>query len=205
MTRVGLFNRDHVEQTADAGFERPNALDIGKTGFFDAVPHLRGTNHTLGQRVIRWGPAGTRDTQNRIVAVINPLDPKHGRVFHSGTIVTEPLAKRPIGPDIAWVKKPLDGDFCMGRKGQTGYFSLDEIERSSSDPATVIVLGIAELDGIAGSQKQQRVLADAQDDGARLTLLERFFHMHPPVLAYGSHEKSYRLRVMDHRPIGAQI
>src|SRR5437870_5014204 len=29
VARIGLFNRDHVEETADAGFERPDSFHIG--------------------------------------------------------------------------------------------------------------------------------------------------------------------------------
>ena len=117
MTRISLFDRDHIEETADAGFERPNSLHVGQPSFFDPVPHLSGTNHTLRERVIRWRPAGARDTQNRVVTVVDAFDPKHGRVFHLGTVVTEPLAERPIRLDVSRMNESFDGDFGVGRKG----------------------------------------------------------------------------------------
>src|SRR5439155_21918010 len=116
-------------------------------------PHLSGTNHTLRERVIRWRPARTGDTQNRVVTVVDAFDPKHGRVFHSCPVIAEPFAKRTVGLDVSRMNESFDGDFGVGRKRQTGYFPHDEIKCSFSDPAAVIVFGIAKLDGIAGGQK----------------------------------------------------
>src|SRR5438034_5437929 len=111
MTRIGLFDRDHIEETADAGFETPNSPHVGQPSFFDPVPHLSGTNHTLRERVIRWRPARARDTQNRVVTVVDAFDPKHRRIFHSSAVITEPFAERPIGFDIAGMEESFDGDF----------------------------------------------------------------------------------------------
>src|SRR5207247_9097273 len=99
MTRISLFDRDHIEETADAGFERPNSPHVGQPSILDPVPHLSGTNHTLRERVIQWRPAGDRDTQNRVVTAVDAFDPKHGRVFDPGSVVTSSLAAPPMPLD----------------------------------------------------------------------------------------------------------
>ena len=47
-----------------------------------------------------------------------------------------------------------EGDFGMSRKRQTGDWTLDEIIRSASNAAAIIVLRITKLDGIACRQEQ---------------------------------------------------
>src|SRR6266568_4006999 len=126
MTGIGLFNRNHVEEAADAGLERPDSFDVRQSTLFDAVPHLRGANHSLGERIIRWRPARPGDAQDRIVAIIDAFDPKHRRVFNPGAVVTEPLAKRSIRLDVSRMKEPLDGNLRVGGKRQAGDLTLDE-------------------------------------------------------------------------------
>ena len=93
VTGIGLFNRNHVEEAADAGFEGPDSFDVRQSALFDAVPYLRGANHSLGERIIRWRPARPRDAQDRIVAIIDAFDPKHRSVFHPGAVVAEPFSE----------------------------------------------------------------------------------------------------------------
>src|SRR5882724_6923698 len=205
MTGIGLFNRNHVEEAADPGLEGPDSFDVRQSTLFDAVPHLCGANHSLGERIIRWRPARPRDAQDRIVAIIDAFDPKHGRVFHLGAVVTEPLPKRSIGFDVSRMKKSLDSNLRVGGKRQAGDLTFDEIVGSDSDAATVIVLGITKLDGVPCGQKQQRILAHAQDDGAGFSLLKIFFHVHASMLARGRHKKSHGIRVMHHCAISAEV
>src|SRR2546426_8050149 len=137
--------------------------------------------------------------------MINTLDAQHRRVSHPRAVISKPLAERSVGLDVARMEKAFDGDFRVRGKWQAGDFAFDEVVGSTSDAAAVVVFGVTELDGVARSQKQQRVLADAQDDGTGLSLLEIFFHMHASVLARRRREKSHRIRIMHHGAISAEV
>ncbi len=205
MAGIRLLDRDDVEQAADARFERPDAFHVRQAGFFHPVPKLRGANHSLGKRIVGGRTAGARDAEDRVVAVIYALDAEHRRVFHARAVVAEPLAEGAVGLDVAGMKKAFDGDFRVSGKRQAGDLALDEIVGPPPDAAAVIVFRVAELDGIARGQEQQRILTDAQDDRTGLPLLEIFFHVHAPVLAGGRHEKPDGFLVMHHGAIGAEI
>src|SRR4029077_3183794 len=140
MTGVGLFDGNYIEQTTDAGLEGPDSLDVRQSSFFDAVPYLGRANHSLGERIIGGGAAGTGDAQYRVVAIMDPLDSEYGCVAHPGAMVAKPLAERAVGFDVSRIEKALDGNFRVGGKWQPGDFAFDQIEWPASNAAAVIVL-----------------------------------------------------------------
>ena len=75
----------------------------------------------------------------------------------------------------------------------------------SSDAAAVVVLGIAQLDRIAGGQNSSGSWPTHKNNGTRLSLLEIFLHVHAAMLACGRHEEPDGFVVMDHGAIGAEI
>src|SRR4029077_2365072 len=77
VTRIGLFDRNHVEEAADAGLKGPDSFDVRQPALFDSVRCLRGAIHSVGELIIRWRPARPRDTQDRIIAIIDAFDPKY--------------------------------------------------------------------------------------------------------------------------------
>src|SRR5436189_3423956 len=93
----------------------------------------------------------------------------------------------------------------MRWKRQPGNFSFDEIEGTSADAAAVVEFGITELDRIAGREKQQGILADAQYDGTRFSLFKILLHVHASMLAGRGHKQPDRFLIVDHRAVGAQV
>src|ERR1043166_7816191 len=105
MSRVSLFDGNHVEQAAAARLDAPHALHIRKPRFLDSIPNLRRAHKTLGQRFVRWRPPRPRATKNGIIAVINSFNAHHGSIRSFGAVISHPLAERTFGLDIAGMNK----------------------------------------------------------------------------------------------------
>src|SRR5688572_21248394 len=140
MTRVGLLDRNHIEEPSHPGLERPHGLDIGEAGFFYVVPYMSGSDHTVHQRVIGRRSAGTRTAENRIIAIINLLYMDNRSIARLGSIIAHPFAERPLGLHVAGLHETFNDYFSMrGKREACGVPQYDVIGHASQTAAVIIL------------------------------------------------------------------
>src|SRR5204862_24493 len=91
VARVGLLDRDNVEEPPAAGLVTPDALHVRNPHLLDLVPDERGFRDALAEGVIRRWSAGSRAGEDRIVSVVDGLDAHKGLGALAAGVVARPL------------------------------------------------------------------------------------------------------------------
>src|SRR5712692_7694596 len=182
----------------------PHPFDIRHTGPLDLIPD-QGRFH----EALRYGVVGRRSprpgaAEDRIVAMVDPLNADDGLGPGRAGVVTGPLAEGSFFHDVVRLHEAFDDDFSLGRERKSGYLTLNDLDRAPLESAGVIELGDAVVDLVARDHEEDRVLTDGNDNRAGLSLLEPFTALNGAMLSRRDVER-HTVLVVDHAPVGAEV
>src|SRR5690348_10008217 len=136
--------------------------------------------------------------------MVDALDANDGLRTRRAGVVAGPFAERAFGLDVVWLHEALDDDFGVSGERQAGGLALADFDRRTLESAGVVEFRHAVVDLVAGNHEEHRVLADADDDGARLALLEPLTALDRAVLS-GRDVKPHAVLIVHHAAVGAEI
>ena len=136
--------------------------------------------------------------------MVNSFDPDHWE--NLDLTVSYPLGERPLWSGIPWHYLPFQGYLGVGRDGQSGEFTRDDLLRLPLQPAGDIQFGYVPIvNGVLnGGLKEPRVNTYHRHHRAGLSLLVIFLHYDTAILTLGRVDACGGL-IMELQPIGAQV
>src|SRR4029077_10814324 len=174
MSGVPLLDRNDVKQAASSSLVTPYALDVGYATFLNLFPDEGRFHHALGNGVIRRRTAGSRASEDWIIAVIDVLHANNWLRPAGTRIVNRPFTERSFGLTIIGIHKTFDDDFGLSRKGKAGGLTFDDFDGRSFQTAGVVEFRNAVIDLVTRGHEKDRILTDADDDRAGFTFFEVF-------------------------------
>src|SRR6266436_2733643 len=204
MSGVTLLDRNDIKQAASSSLVTPYALDIGYATFLNLFPDEGRFHHALGNGVIRRRTAGSRASEDWIIAVVDVLDANNGLRPAGTRVITRPFTERTFRLAIIRVHKPFDDDFSLSREGQAGGLTLDDFNGRSFQTTSVIEFRNAVVDLVTRDHEKDRILTDADNDRAGLTFLEVFRPLDGSMFPRGD-VATHALFVLHHAAVGAEV
>ena len=98
-------------------------------------------------------------------------------------VVTGPLSEGAFRGGLVRQDFALNRDLSVGRDGETGKLSRDDLDGFSAHSSRPPILGLTIGDRLRARQEEERIMPDADYHGAGFPFLEVFGAMDPPILA----------------------
>ena len=123
--------------------------------------------------------------EDRVVAVIDPLDPDDRLLPRVARVVARPLAERALHRGLVGRDLAFEHDFRIRRERQPGHLALDAVDRPAGQPSGPVELGHVVGQGVARGDIGGGIDADDDRHRAGLARLEVLVALDPPLLAVG--------------------
>src|SRR3954470_5800395 len=135
-----LLDGDDVEHARATCFVHPHAFHPGETRALHFIPDHAGLHHALGVRKVGWWHHRAGEAEDRLVAVIDALDPHYGLFPAAAGVVAGEFAHRAFGHRLARMHRAFEHDLRMCRHRQTVDLTLNDVVRRPAMTGGIVVL-----------------------------------------------------------------
>src|SRR5260370_1351746 len=138
---IALLDGNYVEQPAAARFMTPNAANIRNTRSLQLLPQQRGAHEAAHIVELAGRPRGRRAEDDRVVAMIEPLDLDNRFGTPRAGVVSGPLSERAFIAFLAGHRVAFDHDLGRSREGQARVLAFNHLHRTALQSSDPVVLG----------------------------------------------------------------